>query len=72
MFFIEGGGPAGANPAVYRAAMKPDGLIHFFGVQAAVAEDFSREYQHGDLVAVPGSRVRQAIDVDHVDRNALG
>jgi hypothetical protein len=72
MFFIEGGGLQGANPALYRAAMKADGLIHFFRVQTAVAEDFSRDYQHGDLVAVPGLRGRLAIDVNHIDGNALG
>src|SRR5260370_194103 len=45
-------GPAGANPALYRPAVKADALIDFFRVQPAVAEDFPREHQHGNLVTV--------------------
>ena len=47
--------------------MVSDGLMYFFGVQVAVAHQFSAEKQHGNLVAVAHFRRVVGIDVEYID-----
>jgi hypothetical protein len=48
--------------------MISEGLMHFLGVQAPVAYQFSGEKQDGDLVAVAHGRGGVGIHVEHIDR----
>jgi hypothetical protein len=50
--------------------MKAEGLIYLFRVQAAVANQFSREQQYGDFVPVARPRGGLKIDIDDIDRYA--
>jgi len=52
--------------------MKAEGLIHFFRVQAAVAQQLARKQEDRDFVAVTRPRHRIKIDVDDIDGDALG
>jgi hypothetical protein len=65
IFFIEAW--VWANQALYRSAVKAEGLIHFFGVQASVAQQFARKHEDGNLVPVARPRVGLPIDVDDID-----
>lgn len=72
IFFIYSGlKPAWANPALYRSAVKAEGLIHFLRLQAAVAQQLSGKHENRYFVPVacPGRRLK--IDVDDVDGDAL-
>jgi len=44
-----------------------EGLIHFFAVQAAVAQYFSRKQEDRNLVTVARPRLWVLIDVDDID-----
>src|SRR3982074_1136016 len=60
IFFIDAWG--WTNSSLYRSAMVCDGLMYFFGVQVAVAHQFSAEKQHGNLVALaPRGRHRRRV-----------
>ena len=48
-----------------------EGLIHFFRIQAAVAQQFSRENEHRNLVPVARPRLWLQIDVDDIDGDSL-
>jgi hypothetical protein len=45
--------------------------MHFFGVQAAVAQQFTGEQQHRNLVAVANLSLGIGIDVAHIDAEPL-
>jgi hypothetical protein len=49
-----------------------EGLIHFFGVQAAVAEQLSGKHQDRYFVPIARPRRGVKIDVDDIDGDALG
>src|SRR5258708_13159125 len=65
IFFIEAW--VWANPALYRSAVKAEGLIYFFAVQAAVAQYFSRKQEDRNLVAVARPRLELPANVDDID-----
>ena len=65
IFFIEAW--VWANQALYRSAVKSEGLIHFFGVQVSVAQQFARKHEDGNLVPIARPRVRLQIDVNDID-----
>jgi hypothetical protein len=73
IFFIYAGSlpeysrePGGwANRALYRSAVMREGLIHLLGVQPAMTDQFAREKQHGDFVAVARLHGGVEINVDH-------
>jgi hypothetical protein len=48
-----------------------EGLIHFFRIQAAVAQQFTRKNEHRNLVPVARPRLKLLIDVDDIDGNSL-
>ena len=48
-----------------------EGLIHFFRIQAAMAEQFPCKYQYRNLVSVARPRLRIQIDVDDIDGDSL-
>jgi hypothetical protein len=52
--------------------MQPEGLIYFFRVQAAVAQQLSRKHQNRYFVPVARPRLWVQIDVDDIDGDALG
>jgi len=52
--------------------MDAEGLIYFLRVQAAVAEQFSGKQEHRYLVPEARPCRRFLIDVDDIDRDALG
>ena len=47
--------------------MMSDGLIHFFGIQPAVANQVAREQQYRDLVAVARPSLSPQIHIDDID-----
>ena len=49
-----------------------EGLIHFFGIQAAVAQQLSGKHEDWYFVPVARSRRRVKIDVDDIDGDATG
>jgi hypothetical protein len=51
--------------------MMREGLIYFFGVQAAVAQQFPRKQEHRNLVPVARPRLAVPIDVDDIDGDPL-
>src|SRR5271163_3507678 len=63
--------PPWANPALYRSAMKTEGLIHLFRIQPAVTNPFSGKKQYGDLVSVARPSCRFLVHVDDINRYAL-
>src|SRR5258707_9854275 len=69
IFFIEAW--VWANPALYRSAVKAEGLIYFFAVQAAVAQYFSRKQEDRNLVAVARPRLEVPVNVDDIDGDPL-
>ena len=44
-----------------------EGLMYFFGVQAAMTDQFTAKQQHRDLMAVARAGGILAIDIDHID-----
>ncbi len=48
-----------------------EGLIDFFRIQAAVAEQFSCKNEHRNLVPVARPHLRVQIDVDDIDGDSL-
>ena len=65
IFFIEAW--VWANQALYRSAVKSEGLIHFFGVQVSVAQQFARKHEDGNLVPEARPRLGVKINVDDID-----
>ena len=63
--------PAWANPALYRSAVKLEGLIYFLGVQAAVAQQLPRKHEDRYFVPVARPRGRLQIDIDDINGDAL-
>jgi len=43
-----------------------EGLMYFFGVQAAMTDQFTVQQQHRDLMAVARAGGSFAIDIDHI------
>ncbi len=52
--------------------MKAEGLIYFFRVQAAVAQQLAGKHQDRYFVPVARPRSRVLIDVDNIDGDPLG
>ena len=46
--------------------------MDLFGVQMPVANQFAREQQHRDLVAVARLQARISVHVEQIQRNTLG
>jgi len=44
-----------------------DGLIHLFGIQASVTQQFSRQQQYGNFVPIARPRGGLEIDIDDID-----
>jgi hypothetical protein len=59
--------PRWANQTLYRSAVKPEGLIDFFGVQSAMTNQFASEEQYRDLMSVARPRGRFAIHIDDIN-----
>lgn len=45
--------------------------MQLVGVQAPVTHQFSREQQHGNLVAIANPCCRVSIDIEHIDAVGL-
>ena len=46
-------------------------LMHFIDIQAAVADELTGEQQHGNLVSEARERPWVAVDIDHIEGEAL-
>jgi hypothetical protein len=49
-----------------------EGLIHLFGIQAPVTQQFSRQQKYGNFVSIARPSGRLEIDIDDIDGYALG